>query len=125
MRSSNGFTLIEVILLIVVMGLLSSTILLALSAAAKSTPSVLNNTIATQTANKCMEWYIGQRQANGYSSITCPDTTVPAFCTSPSGYTVSTNITCTSINSDNNYKTIVVNVSGSGSASMTTLIASY
>jgi len=81
--------------------------------------------IATQTASQCMEWYLGQRALNGYNSISCPSTAVPSFCSAPTGYVLSTNISCTTISGDANYKTIAVTVSGKGTISLTTLIANY
>lgn len=128
MRRQLGFTLIEVILIMIVLAIMANVIMLASITAARTTPSLLKDTIATQTARQCIEWYIGQRRlqlGDGYTTITCPSTTVPAFCTAPSGYTVSVNVVCTTINSDANYKTITVTVSGEASASLSTLIAEY
>jgi len=125
MRKENGFTLIELVIFIVVTSILASTLMLALVTALKSSPNVNKLMIATFTAEECMEWFIGQRRLNGFSSLTCPNTTVPSFCTAPSGYTLAVNISCTTINGDSNYKTITTTVSGSGNATLTLLIAGY
>lgn len=125
MTKQDGFTLIEVIIFIVVTSLLATTILLAFSNSLSKGPTFLQNMIATQTGRKCMEWYIGQRWLNGYNSISCPSTTVPSFCTAPTGYTLSVNVSCTTINSDANYKTITVTVTGKGNVDLTTLVANY
>lgn len=125
MKQHHGFTLIEIIIFIIITALLAKTILLVLNTAALNTPKILQNTIANETAQQCMEWFIGQRQLNGYSSITCPSTSVPSFCSAPTGYTVAVNIQCTTINSDANYQTITVTISGKGDAGLTTLIANY
>jgi type II secretory pathway pseudopilin PulG len=125
MRKIRGFTMVELIMFIIITSLLASTVLLALNFTTQRSPTARQQMIATQTAKRCMEWFIGQRRLNGYSSISCPSTTVPAFCTSPSGYTLAVNITCTTINSDSNYQTIAVTVSGNGDASLSTLIAKY
>lgn len=128
MKQQRGFTLIEVIVLIVVSGLLANTIFLALTTAVQKTPQFLNHTIAGQTARQCIEWYLGQRRlqwGGGYESVACPSSTVPAFCTAPSGFTLAVNVACTTINSDASYKTITVTVSGKGNASYTTMIADY
>ncbi len=128
MMRQRGFTLIEVLLVIIVSAILASTLFLAISTAELKTPQLLQNTIAGQTARNCIEWFIGQRRlqyANGYTSITCPSTSVPAFCTKPSGFSLAVNITCTTINGDANYKTIAVTVSGNGNASYSTMIANY
>jgi len=124
MKKQQGFTLIEMILFIVVTAILANTIILVLNTSLK-TPAIMQNTIAKQTAQQCIEWFIGQRHLNGYSSIACPSSTIPTFCSSPSGYTLSVNIQCTTVNSDANYKTITVSVTGNGNASLATLIANY
>ena len=125
MRNQTGFTLIELILFIVITGLIASTLLLALITASKSTPIIQQQSIAAVTAQKCMEWFIGQRRLNNYSSVTCPSSTTPSFCSAPSGYSISTDISCTTVNSDTNYKTITITVSGKGDTSLSTLIADY
>ena len=125
MKKITGFTLIEVLILLVVSSLLASTILLTIGTAAQKMPGLSQNTIALQSARKCIEWFIGQRRLNGYSSVTFPSSTVPTFCTKPSGYTLTVNIVCTTINTDANYKTITVTVGGLGNAALSTLIASY
>lgn len=125
MKKISGFTLIELVMFIIITGLLASTILMALSLGTQSMPTIHQQTVATQTVQKCMEWFIGQRHINGYASLVCPNTTTPAFCTVPSGFSVSTNVACTTISSDASYKTITVSVSGPGSAALTTLIGDY
>ena len=114
----RGFTLIEIIVLIVVTGLLANVILLATLTTMKNTPTISTAEINLQKATACMEWFYGQRQLNGYSSISCPSSTVPAFCAS--GVTV--NITCLTINTDANYQQITVT---SGNTSLTGIIANY
>lgn len=121
----HGFTLIELVAFIIISGLLGSTILLALITVLQKTPTLFQQQVALQTSSQCMEWFIGQRHLNGFSSITCPSTTVPGFCTTPSGYTLSVNIACTTIGSDSQYKTITVTTSGLGDATISTLIAEY
>lgn len=125
MKGQNGFTLIEVVLFIAVTTIMMSALFLAFTTSLQKTPITYNNTIATQTAKACIDWFIGQRRLNGYTAFTCPSTAVPAFCTAPTGFTLSVNITCTTINSDANYQTITVTVGGSGDANLTTLVANY
>lgn len=125
MKKMDGFTLIELIIFIIITALLSSTILLALSIGTQKMPAIHQQIIATQLAQKCMEWFIGQNSLNGYASLTCPNTSTPAFCTAPSGFTVSTNITCTTIAGEAGFKTISVSIGGLGNATLTTVIAEY
>ncbi len=125
MKNEHGFTLIEVVMFILVTSLLATTILLSLVTVLRNIPTIHQEIVATQTAKRCMEWFIGQQSLNGFSTLTCPNTTTPSFCTVPTGYAISTNISCTTLNSDTNYKTITVTVSGLGDASFSTLIAAY
>ena len=122
---SQGFTLIELVIFIIVTSLMINALFLAYSTALLNAPLLLQNTIARQTARNCMEWFVGQRRLNGYSAFSCPSTAVPSFCTAPAGYTLSVNISCTTINSDANYKTITITVSGKCDAALTTLTANY
>jgi len=124
-KNQNGFTLIELILFILITGLLASTLLMAFYTALQKMPSVHQQMIATQSARRCMDWIIGQRKLNGLSSVACPSSSTPTFCTVPSGYTISVNITCTTLNSDANYETATVTIGGNGNATLTTLLAAY
>ncbi len=125
MKPSSGFTLIEILLLIVVLGLLGSTILLTLVPVSQGTPLLINGPRATQTARRCIEWFIGQRSLKGYDSIACPSRAIPAFCTSPTGFNIVVNVVCTTLNSDAAYKTVTVIVSGASNATLSTLLADY
>jgi len=124
-KSQMGFTLIEIIVVIILTGILGNTILIATYTATRSTPAILKTAIALQTAKRCMEWFIGQQRFLGYTSTTCPSTTVPAFCTAPAGYTLTVDIDCTTIAGDANYKTVTVNVTGDGIATLVTLLGNY
>lgn len=125
MKLQQGFTLIEIIIFIVVTTLMSSVLFLALTTSLTNIPNILQNAIATQTAKQCIEWFIGQRRLNGYAAFSCPSSSVPGICTAPSGYGLALNVSCTTINSDANYQTITVTVSGKGNATLTTLVANY
>lgn len=124
MKKSSGFTLIEVLIFIVISSLLASAILIAFVTSLEKTPTVHQQLVASLTAKKCMEWFIGQNRMNGYSTLSCPSTPSPTMCSAPSGYSISSSISCTTISGDSNYKTITVTVSGLGDATLTTLIAS-
>jgi type II secretory pathway pseudopilin PulG len=121
----RGFTLIELVLFIMITGLLASTLLLSSVTVLQKSPGVHNQYTAVVTAARCMEWIIGQRRLKGYTTFSCPSSSTPAFCTAPSGFTVSTNISCTTINGDAAYKTVAITVDGGGSVTMTTLLADY
>tara|TARA_R110000868_G_scaffold290766_5_gene550932 strand:- start:204 stop:590 length:387 start_codon:yes stop_codon:yes gene_type:complete len=120
-----GFTLIEVLVFIVVTSLVMSTLLLGAMTALRSAPTTHQQWVAMQTAQQCMEWFLDQRRLLGYSALTCPSTPSPTACTAPTGLSVSTSISCTTWNSDANYKTITVAVSGLASVTLTAQVGSY
>jgi prepilin-type N-terminal cleavage/methylation domain-containing protein len=124
-HAQDGFTLIELVVFIVITSLLASAILLSLVSSLQKTSTLHQQVVASQLAKQCMEWFIGQRRANGFTTLTCPSTPSPTMCTTLSGYTINNSITCTTLNGDSNFKTITVTVSGAGDATLTSLIASY
>ena len=126
MKKLSGFSLIELIVFIVITAILASTVLLTFVTALGKTPIDRQQIIATQTAQQCMEWYLGQRRINGFSNVACSASpTTPTMCALPTGYNFKNSITCTTINGDDNYKLITVTVSGAGDATLTSLIADY
>ena len=122
MKRHRGFTYIELIVFIVVTGIIASSILLAATTTLRFSAFPQREIVATQTAAKCIEWFFGQRNMNGFSSVAC-GTTVPTFCNSglPTGYSIATNVDCTVAN----YKTINVTVSGSGDAKLSIQLVDY
>lgn len=122
MKIRSGFTLIELIIFIVVMGILAGGILTAAITTMKHSPAVRQQAIAMNAAMQCLDWVLGQRQLNGYNSIPCPSASVPSFCSSlPAGFNISVQIICPVAN----YKTVTVSVSGLGDASLQLLLANY
>ena len=111
------------------MGIIGVTILISMNTVLTGEATSRRQTVALQTAKQCMEWYLNQRHLNGFSAIVCPSTTVPSFCTPPSGYTISTNVSCTQLYGETgaNYRTVTINVGsgGSNAASLSLLLASY
>lgn len=127
--NNRGFTIIELVIFIVIMGIVGVTILASFSAVLKGVSVPRQKTIATQTAARCMEWYLEQRYLYGFNAATlsCPNTTVPSFCAAPSGYTITTSVSCTQLYGEigANYKTITVTVGGASSAALSLLLSSY
>ena len=124
-KAIAGFTLIEAVIFIIVTGLMMNTFIVGTRTLLANSPKVHNQKIALDTARGCMEWYLGQRLLSGYSVYACPSTPTSTNCSAPTGFSVATNITCSTINSDANYKTITVSVTGLASASLTTLVGNY
>ncbi len=120
-----GFTLIEAIVFIVVVGIMMGSFVIGIRTIIINSPELNNQKVALETARGCLEWYLTQRLLNGYTVYACPSTPAPSNCTAPSGFSVSTNITCTTISGDSNYKTITVSVTGLSKASLTTMIGNY
>ena len=122
MKTQRGFTLLEIIVLIVVLGIMSGGFFLAFSAASKGNDSAENITTALDAAQTRMEILLGWEKTHGYSSFTTDPcaSSPPAACSVPSGYTVSANISAQS-----NYKIVTVTVSGTAPASLTTWVYNY
>jgi type II secretory pathway pseudopilin PulG len=125
MRRHSGFTLIEILVFIIVSSLVMTTLLLSGVSSLRQAPGIHQREIALQTARRCMEWFLQQRRLNGYNALSCPSTPSASACTAPSGYAVSTSISCTAWNSDSGYKIITVSVSGLASTSLTAQIGNY
>jgi Tfp pilus assembly protein PilE len=125
----QGFSIIELIIFIVIMGIVGISVLASFNAVLKGTSVPRQQTVAWQVASRCIEWYLEQRYVNSFTTaaLTCPSTTVPTFCTVPSGYSISTSVSCTQLYGETgaNYKTITVSVTGLGSASLSLLVALY
>jgi prepilin-type N-terminal cleavage/methylation domain-containing protein len=118
-RKQKGFTLIEVIMFIVIISISAAVILSSLQMILKTNHTAQENATAVQAASRCLEWYWGQNQMNGYSSVSCPSTTVPSFCSVPTGFSMAVNVVCTTSTT----KTITATVSGKGTSSLSLLIA--
>lgn len=124
-KRQYGFALIEVVVFIVVTSLVMSTLLLSANTALRNSPSIHQQWVALQTAKGCMEWFLDQRRLNGYTAISCPSTPSASACSAPAGYSVSTSVACTTWNSDTEFKTITVSVTGLASVSISTQIGNY
>lgn len=121
----RGFTLIELLAFIVVSSLLMSVMFLGARTTLLNTPTVHNQWVAMQTARQCMEWFLDQRRLNGYTTFSCPSTPSASACSAPAGFSVDNSVSCTTWNSDANYKTIIVTVSGLANATLSTQIGDY
>jgi type II secretory pathway pseudopilin PulG len=132
-KPESGFSLIELVVFIVVLSILGASLFASFSSALQlgAAGPTLNN--ARQLAQERMELILGQRHRLGFAGFTAasfdPCTSSPPSlqeaCTAiPAGYAVSTSLT-DNWGSDTNYKVIDVAVIGTGSTSLTALVANY
>jgi type II secretory pathway pseudopilin PulG len=123
MNKQSGFSLIELVIFIVVLGIAGVAIVSTFVVSGTKAPSLQNQSIAIELAQERMDLILGQRAINGFSSFSdpCPG---PSICTAPSGFTVSSSI-ANNWNGDTAYKVITVTVSGNGNASLQALVANY
>lgn len=127
LRNKRGFTLIELVVFIVVLGIISGAILLALKTVMKYSGTVHNDVTAAETAAQCLESYFGKRSTDGYAAIpngTFTGGNLPLICSVPTGYTATVTVS-TPDGFDSDYKQISVAISGLATLSMSLLIANY
>lgn len=133
MKTKTGFTLIELLIFIIVMGIIGGLLAASYLTILRGSKVIANQNNASQIASRCMDWYTGERFINGFNStnLNCGATT-PNFCAAPQGYSITTNINCSTLYGEpDKYKTITVEVTGStpatesGKATLSTIIADY
>jgi prepilin-type N-terminal cleavage/methylation domain-containing protein len=136
MKKNSGFTLIELIIFIVIMGIIASMVAISYHTMFKGSGGINRQTLYSQAAVQCMEWYLGQRALNGYAGselntgTKTPGAGTPSFCTAPTGYGININITgLTLYAGDPSYKKIDISVTTLGSTqtitSLSTIVADY
>ena len=123
-RRRNGFSLIEVIIFIVILGVLAAGLAVAFSSPLRNSPEAGRLDLAAELAQQRMELILAQRRATGFAGFTdpCPG---PAICTPPTGYVVTSSIVAGYGGDSTNYKVVTVNVSGTSPVTATALVANY
>ena len=123
-RQGDGFSLIEVIVFIVVLGVLAAGLVVAFSSPLRNSPEAGRLDLAAELAQQRMELILAQRRATGFAGFTdpCPG---PAICTPPTGYTVTSSIVSGYGGDPTNYKVVTVSVSGTAAITVTALVANY
>jgi prepilin-type N-terminal cleavage/methylation domain-containing protein len=132
MRKKHGFSLIEMVVFIVVMGILATMVVISYRTMFNGVPWIKLQTTYSQAASQCMEWFLGQRSivAKGFNSIVTGSAT-PGFCiaAAPNGYNMSASVSDFILNGDTNYKKIDVSLtkqsSGAVVTTLSTIIADY
>lgn len=102
---NQGFTLIELVIFIIVLGIVSAILLVTIVFALKATPIEHNQNVTTNTANMCLSYILGQRYLNGFNfnGQSCPGSAdsnlLPDFCKTltPGGFTTTVNISCATV----------------------------
>lgn len=124
----QGFSLIELITFIIIIGIVSSSLLLGLNQAAFNSDIPRNIPEASFLANARMQIILMNRAINGYSSLNDPCTSTPglAICTPLSNYATTNNFSvATPTISGSNPKSITINVTGAGNATINASIYNY
>ena len=133
MIRQHGFTLIELVIFMVIVTILGTTVFLGFDMALSQENMVSSNVNAMFMAQQRMELIYGQRIKNGFPGFVDPCVSLfasPAtdnICSKNAfafGYTVTSTIS-TSYSGNANLTSIVVNVTGPGSASLSTLVGNY
>lgn len=121
----SGFTLVEIALFLVVMGIVSSGLAVIFVTALSRVPEIDKKNKAIEIAQQRMDIILGQKANVGYANFADPCvSSPPAVCNFSGNYTVSSSIT-TGYNGNNNFKLISVTVTGNASASLTSLVGNY
>ncbi|MDX2165304.1 MAG: prepilin-type N-terminal cleavage/methylation domain-containing protein [Gammaproteobacteria bacterium] len=118
-KISAGFTLIELILFIVIIGIAAIAVLLSFQTLLTKSPNTNRQTTAIILAQSRMDVIMGQYYQNGFASFSdiCSGGSPAAVCQTQTGYTITSSI----INNGAS-KTITVTVSGLGDAIITTQV---
>jgi Tfp pilus assembly protein PilE len=131
-RQQKGVSLIELIIFIIVLGMLSSGILMAFAVVLEKIPAVKKTTLATTIAQRKMERILGQKYSQGFDNVSDPCETQPQpdICENvPVGYQIDQVDITQPWNGDNHHKAITVTVkTEDGSqvlSSLRTIVADY
>jgi type II secretory pathway pseudopilin PulG len=120
----HGFSLIELIVFILVIGIASSGILGAFQTTLQNAPTGNYQTIALGLAQERMELILSQKRLKGFTLFSDPCASGgPSICTLPTGYSInSPTVSSHTISGDSNYKKITVTISGRGNATLTAIV---
>lgn len=118
-----GFSLIEAVIFIVVLGVLLASLVLAFSSPMSKSPQAGQLDMGAELAQQRLELILAQRRAVGFATFAdpCPG---PAVCTPPAGYTVTSTIVGGWTDAAN-FKEVTVTVGGNTALTATALVANY
>ncbi len=126
-RRSAAFSLLEMIIFIVVLGVLLAGVVVAMTSSLRNSPQAGGLDAAAELAQQRMELILGQRRAVGFAAFAdpCSPGPGPAICTPPAGFAVASTIVSGFGADLTNYKVVSVNVSGTTAITATALVANY
>lgn len=136
LKKVSGFTLIELIVFIVGLGVLASVVLLPLMVGLRSSSKGFNSLAAYEIAKGRIDLIRMQSRQGAFSSTQdmCAGSSPPAVCagSTPAAYTVTSSFTAapSPYNNTANYMQLTVTVNGNASvgngyAQVTTLLTNY
>ena len=127
--TQNGFSLVELIVFIVIIGIIASSLLLSLQSVLDSSHTPTQILKANRLAEARMDLILQYRRLLGVAGLTdpCSGGTPPAACTLSSTYATNNNLTVASSIStvDRQHKLITVTVNGAGYAELQAQVANY
>ncbi len=126
-RRAAAFSLLEMIIFIVVLGVLLASIVAAMTSPLRNSPQAGGLDAAAELAQQRMELILGQRRVAGFAAFAdpCSPGPGPSICTPPAGYAVASTIVTGFGGDPTNYKTVTVNVTGTAAITATALVANY
>lgn len=133
LHSAKGYSLVELVIFIVIMGIIGAALFTGFSAALSGTSASTGNADPMQLAQQRMELVLAQKRALGFTGFTAatfdpctsaPPSTLPVCTGIPAGYSVNTAL-ANNWGGDINYKVITVSVTGPTRATLTALVANY
>lgn len=128
-----AFTLIEVLILLIVVGIAATALTIPLTTTVRAGSQLIDYSSATNLGDVRMNLILAQWRTQGYVSFNDPCSQAscngancsPAVCQTPEGYTVTGTITPYTFNTDAHYKMITVTVTGKGSSTLNMIVAEY
>lgn len=127
LRRARGFSLIEAIVFIVVVGVMAAALAVAFGGTLRGSPQAGELDRMAELIQQRMELILAQRRAAGFAAFAdpCVPGPGPAACAAPGGYTVTSGI-APGWTDPANFKVITVSVTGPTSGiSASALVANY
>jgi type II secretory pathway pseudopilin PulG len=130
-NKQKGFSLFELVVFIVITGIVATGLFVGLNATLESEHEIDDTDHALVLAQQRMEVILGQRKQNGFTPFLDPCSAPASFpdelCAVGAfafGYTVTSTID-NNWNGNSNFKVVTVDVTGPGTASLTTIVGDY